>query len=402
MQKNIWLDIREKVFLLFAVPRFRLLFITAGFMLCLALRLAAGQFNFLLGYLYLTFISLAGFWFGIKGGITAATCAIVIFLAEVNLYRYWPFRDLVLQTFYLRMLFYYLGGVSMGYMSGVERKLKEQLKALAYFDELTGCVNFRWTMHLLQNEIARAQRYDKQMAIVMIDLDFFKKINDKYGHLVGNEVLSEFAAIIRDNVRYVDIVGRYGGEEFLVILPEATLDQSLAVLQRVKISLEKIKITSLQLDIRFSAGIASYPYNGQNVHELLAVVDNALYEAKRTGRNRIIVERRRWLRVKPVKDLRFEVSGVDVARGRATIKVKNLSKRGLLLLTSLDIPAHDFVGYIYFPKEKNPLEVNCEVMHKTNLGKGLYSIGIFFLDISSEQQDKLLHSFSLYPEQIEM
>ena len=287
----------------------------------------------------------------------------------------------------------------MGYVSGVERKLEEQLKTLAYYDELTGCINFRWIMYLLRNEIARAKRYNKEMTISMIDIDHFKKVNDKYGHLVGNDVLREFASIVKDNVRDVDIVGRYGGEEFLVILPEATVKQSLIVLERIREKLAKAKLTSHQLKIKCSVGMASFPYSGDTLSELLAIVDNALYQAKRAGRDRIVVERRRWLRVKPVKDFKIELVGLADKVKREPLEIKNISKRGVLLLFPKDIHEKDFLCRVYFPKETRPSDFMCKLIHKRKLEPDLYSVGVFFVDIFSPNQEKFLRSFAPPPEE---
>lgn len=391
--------IKDNIFFTFSSTRFRLFLVFFGYISFITLTKLFGRFNFFIGYFYLTLISLSGFWFGIRGGVFAATFASVIFVLELNFYRYWPFRDLMVQTLFLRIFFYFLGGISMGYVSGMERKLKDQLKTLAYYDELTGCVNFRWIMYLLRNEIARAKRYNKEVTISMIDIDHFKKINDKYGHLIGNDVLREFTSTIKDNVRTVDIVGRYGGEEFLVILPEATVEQSLVVLERIKTKLAETAITSHKLKIKFSAGIASFPYNGENLSELLALVDNALYQAKKTGRDKIVIERRRWLRVKPVEDFKIELTGLTDKRKRRPAEIKNISKRGILLLFPYDVPEENFLCSVYFPKETRPSDFLCRVVHKRKLENSLYSVGVFFVDISFGTQEKFLQSFAPLPEE---
>ena len=171
------------------------------------------------------------------------------------------------------------------------RKLEETLKALATHDELTGCVNFRSTMQILENEIARSKRYQKKFSIIMIDIDHFKRINDEHGHLAGNEALAAFANVLKNGVRGIDIVGRYGGEEFLIILPESEVQRASVALARIRNTLGQTKITSPHLDkkkeftLKFSAGIAVYPDNASDLKELIWFADSALRKAKEEGRN---------------------------------------------------------------------------------------------------------------------
>ena len=176
------------------------------------------------------------------------------------------------------------------------KRLEEKLKNLASHDELTGCLNFRSTMELLEKEIIRSQRYQKQFSVVMIDIDDFKSKNDEYGHQAGNDALAAFANVIKKSLRGIDRVGRYGGEEFIVILPETDAQYALVVLERIRNSLEETKITSAHLEkgkeltLRFSAGIAAFPHNAKDLKELIWVADKALLQAKREGKNRAVLE----------------------------------------------------------------------------------------------------------------
>ena len=238
-----------------------------------------------LGYLYVLLISLGGFWFSLKGGIITALIASSIFLLEINLSQGWNYRNAVIEGMAFRVFVYLANGIIIGYLSAIDKKLQERLGSLASDDELTGCLNYRATMRYLENEIERCKRYKKELTIMMIDIDHFKKINDTYGHLVGNDVLIGFANVVKNNVRTIDIVGRYGGEEFLVILPEVKIEQALVVLKRIRHRLLHTKITSsrlkesIEISLKFSAGVASFPLNGTSVKDLLAIADNVLYKA---------------------------------------------------------------------------------------------------------------------------
>ena len=166
------------------------------------------------------------------------------------------------------------------------KKLEEKLKTLASRDELTGCVNFRSTMELLEHEISRSKRYQKKFSIIMIDIDHFKRINDEYGHLAGNDALVAFANVVKNSVRIIDTVCRYGGDEFIVVLPESDPQHALLVLERIRNNLEQTKITSpysekeKEFTLKFSAGIAFFPHNAKDLKELIWVADSALRQAK--------------------------------------------------------------------------------------------------------------------------
>jgi len=362
---------KESIFFLFNFFPFRLFFIIFGFLILIFLRIKSGFFEFSLGYLYIILISLAGFWFGIKGGLISAFCASLIFLFEVNIFKYWAFRDLALRGMFFRFFVYFLTGLGLGYLSNLEKKLKESLKNLAYYDELTGCVNFRWTMRILEREFRRAQRYKKELSIIMVDIDHFKKINDTYGHLAGNVILKEFAHILQENVRSIDVVGRYGGEEFLIILPEAGLHQAQIVGERIKEKLSEKEIKISQKDtikIKFSAGIASFPYNATSVSELMTVADNALYRAKKAGRDRIFWERRRWIRFTPAS-LKIKLMDKEA-------KVVNISKKGALLLFPEELKEKEVVCYIQL-NDKEMRKIVCQVIHQSKKEE-MYQIGVYF------------------------
>jgi len=147
-------------------------------------------------------------------------------------------------------------------------------------------------MELLELEFQRSQRYQAKFAFLMIDLDHFKNCNDSYGHLMGDRVLYEIAQILQENLRVNDVVGRYGGEEFALLMPETDLKGALVVAERYRKRVEDFVLIEKGHKIKttISLGVACYPHPGVNsVDDLIRLADNALYKAKRNGRNRVEV-----------------------------------------------------------------------------------------------------------------
>lgn len=170
---------------------------------------------------------------------------------------------------------------------GIEMQAKlAEIERLAHHDELTGTLNRRRMLHLLGEELARHERTGTPVSVAMLDLDHFKAVNDTLGHLCGDEVLRRFATAVQRHARTTDRFGRYGGEEFLVILNDTSTDAALLAMERVRTAVARIDWSDISPDLRvsFSAGIATY--NGSESAELLlSRADLGLYEAKRCGRN---------------------------------------------------------------------------------------------------------------------
>ncbi|WP_157953613.1 sensor domain-containing diguanylate cyclase [Zobellella maritima] len=170
-------------------------------------------------------------------------------------------------------------------------RLNQQLKSLATTDFLTYCPNRRSAETRLQQELANARRYGSPLCILTQDLDYFKHINDQYGHDVGDQVLQHFAKHIREAIRDTDLFARTGGEEFLLILPQTTLQQALPLTQRLldNISATPLYLVDKTVSISFSGGLIQ-AHEDETMNELLARADRALYSAKEAGRCRIHTE----------------------------------------------------------------------------------------------------------------
>jgi two-component system cell cycle response regulator len=166
---------------------------------------------------------------------------------------------------------------------------KEKLERLATFDSLTGLYNRRAVLGKLRELINLANRYKEDLSLSMLDIDHFKKVNDRYGHLTGDAVLEEIATLIRQNIRDTDIAGRYGGEEFIIVLPKTVLSSSWVVAERLRTIIEKAELKDSAgnvFTITVSQGLAGWE-RGVDAYSLISRADEALYKAKEKGRNRV-------------------------------------------------------------------------------------------------------------------
>jgi len=172
-------------------------------------------------------------------------------------------------------------------------QLYQEIKNLAITDGLTGLYNFRYFQERLEEEVKRTQRFKRPLALIMADIDHFKKFNDTYGHLKGNKILKSLANILRTNVREVDIVARYGGEEFIIILPEANKEEAQKTAERIRSKVEKYDFMDNKnhpkMRLTISLGVTYCFQEVISPHGLIYKVDQALYLAKGKGRNRVEV-----------------------------------------------------------------------------------------------------------------
>lgn len=174
-------------------------------------------------------------------------------------------------------------------MALVNAELHQQMESLTIIDELTGIYNFRYFRNRLEEEKRRAARYSTPLSLLMIDIDWFKSLNDRFGHQIGNTVLRQLAKVISSCVRDVDVVARYGGEEFIVILPQTATEETHRLAERMRRKVEQTEFgpdsTGRPLPVTVSIGVSCYPDNGRPEDALVESVDQALYRAKGNGKN---------------------------------------------------------------------------------------------------------------------
>jgi len=161
----------------------------------------------------------------------------------------------------------------------------ERVRQLAYLDGLTGIFNRRFFEMRIVEEIERANRFDAKLSVVMLDIDQFKRLNDDFGHLLGDEVLRQVSSIFCDHLRKIDVVSRYGGEEFAILLPETGSQSAWQVAEKLRCFVEKREFPGVARPVTISAGTATFPDHGRTRDELVKAADAGLYAAKQAGRN---------------------------------------------------------------------------------------------------------------------
>lgn len=170
------------------------------------------------------------------------------------------------------------------------KKANEQLKRLTNVDHLTGLFNRRYLAELLEGEFFRAKRNGESLSLVIIDIDFFKQVNDTYGHQNGDVVLSSVAEVVQQQMRAYDSAARYGGEEFVLVFPSTSLEGGVVVAERLRQAVLAYSFPAPleDLTLTISSGVATYPSPlVDNIDSLFRQADEALYRAKQNGRNRV-------------------------------------------------------------------------------------------------------------------
>jgi len=184
-----------------------------------------------------------------------------------------------------------IGPSILKFLSGAdaEAKYHEEIYRMTIVDGLTQIHNKRALFEALEKELMRARRYERDLALLMFDIDFFKRINDQYGHLAGDHVLRELARIVQERIRREEVFARYGGEEFVILLPETPLPGAAALAEslRARVANHPFVFQGERIPVTVSIGTALLGENDKVASDLIQRADEKLYEAKRGGRNRV-------------------------------------------------------------------------------------------------------------------
>jgi diguanylate cyclase (GGDEF)-like protein len=247
-------------------------------------RFDSGLKNYPLEYLCIPFLIWVAFRFGRRNAATAI-CALAAVATWGTLHGFGPFSRgsqntslLLLQSFMGIMA---ITTLTLAAEITQHKRAEEYVRQLAVTDPLTGVANYRRLLDALDSEIKRYGRTGRPFAVLVLDLDGLKKLNDTYGHLVGSEALCRLANILRIHSREIDTAGRYGGDEFVLVLPETEFAAARRVADRVS---ERLRTDGDEPPVSASIGIAVYPQDGRTIEELLGTADSALYREKGSSR----------------------------------------------------------------------------------------------------------------------
>jgi diguanylate cyclase (GGDEF)-like protein len=240
----------------------------------------------------------------------------------------------------------------------VELRVLHRTEDSAIVDELTRLYNFRYFQERLREEVRRADRYQRPLALLMLDADDFKAFNDTYGHLAGNAALRRLGQVLKRSVREVDFVARYGGEEFAVIVPDTPKKGALRLAEKVRAAVERARIGGglRRRTLTVSVGLACFPGDATDDTRLVERTDRGLYMAKGLGKNRVKAfsdERREHPRVDTLVHGRFSRLAED-SRPLATC---NISEGGLLFTNREPLPVASLVHVrLQLPRPHEPVE----------------------------------------------
>jgi diguanylate cyclase (GGDEF)-like protein len=175
---------------------------------------------------------------------------------------------------------------NVGFIMMVSHRLYQDLRDAASIDFLTKIYNRRATQEILDQQFYQFQRYHNSCSIILLDIDHFKKVNDNYGHEIGDKVLQSVTHILKDNLRKTDTLGRWGGEEFLIILPNMVIEKAIEVAEKLKQEIAREQIEGINCTI--SLGVKTIDNNDQTIDQAVKRADDALYNAKHSGRNCVV------------------------------------------------------------------------------------------------------------------
>ncbi len=268
-------------------------------------------------------------------------------------------------------------------MKMVDINAFERLKDLSRTDPLTGLHNRRVFDELFAREASLASRHATDLSLIFFDLDDFKKINDRYGHQTGDEVLRQTTHILQTQRRSEDIVVRYGGEEFLLLLPHTGKHEALLIGERIRraVAANQIRVNGHCLRVTLSGGLAAYPFDGAGPERLIEDADQALYHAKQTGKNRICLysdSMRRYARA-PL-DAEVEIHDLRQRTRRQPARCRNISGGGLLLDSHRPFALGSLIETRLPILSNPPLALAGQVIHRQHQGPGRWRLGVRLLE----------------------
>jgi len=262
----------------------------------------------------------------------------------------------------------------------IELAIYERTERSAVTDGLTGLYNHAYFLQAVRQEVLRSKRHGLKAAVLLLDLDDFKRVNDLRGHVEGDRVLMKAAAIVRDGVREIDIAARYGGEEFAVLLPDTSRLGAFVVAERIRRRVEE-RFRRGRVAVTISGGIATYPDDAATPADVIVQADAGLYRAKAEGKNRVLLpqgERRRSRRL-------ASPQRVTLATGesKAPARIKNVSDGGLLVSLREPVTVGSRVSLVIEQEGAGPVALRGEVVHVERVPgqeEPAFDVGVRFLE----------------------
>ncbi|WP_319583294.1 GGDEF domain-containing protein [uncultured Pseudodesulfovibrio sp.] len=229
--------------------------------------------------------------FLLQCGLTLAVVVSALLPLTVLNERNYTMAALVLASILVLGIAVFCGSRLMHLLDGAHEKIAN----LTTHDELTGLPNRSWFFDRLDEEIDRAARYGNKLSLIMIDLDHFRRVNDSFGHPLGDLALAEVARLLNANIRTSDVAARYGGEEFMIILPETDAERAALAAEKLRVVVEvnDISLEGPEIKVTISCGVADlasvHPQKGSLRDSLVVAADRAMHQAKKNGRNQVLV-----------------------------------------------------------------------------------------------------------------
>jgi diguanylate cyclase (GGDEF)-like protein len=274
------------------------------------------------------------------------------------------------------------------------RVLEDALYSLKH-DSLTGLYSRRAFDEMFLRETERANRYGLELSVLFFDLDDFKKINDTFGHLAGDDTLVHVARIVMEEIRAIDVASRYGGEEIVVVLPETGKADAFVVGERIREKVENIKLNYKDqiISLTISGGIATFPIDATDTKSLIKNSDIAVYKAKEAGKNNIVIyseNKRRFIRVDFIADIRVKEVYSREKTGTWEAESTDLSTGGILFKCNHHIDI-DTTVQLQIPTgiADEPLLVVGTVVRVEKFSSNQFDIGISFIKVDNTAKNEL-------------
>jgi two-component system, cell cycle response regulator len=268
----------------------------------------------------------------------------------------------------------------------IEIALYERTERSAVSDGLTGLYNHAYLLQALRQEVLRSKRHGLKAALLLLDLDDFKRVNDAHGHVEGDRVLMRAAATVKDSVREIDVAARYGGEEFAVLLPDTSRLGAFVVAERIRRRIEE-RFARGRTPVTVSGGLAIFPDDAGAPADLVVRADAGLYAAKAAGKNRVFLpqgERRRFRRLSAPRRATLATAGAA-----APARVKNVSEGGLLVSLRETVAVGSAVSLTIERAEAAPVGLRGEVVRVERVpgeAEPAFDVGVRFLDPSEAER----------------